>query len=307
MTGGPERARPLSPGVRALLTAFAVLTLLATSQLYVRAEDTAQGFAWTIDPPLTAAFFGAGYTAGFVLVVLSLRQGTWAAARAGYLTVLLFVVVALAATLLHLDRFHFDAVDPLPRAAAWTWLVVYLVVPVAMVLVLPAQLRSPGVERPSGVRLGRGLRGALVVQAGVLVVAGVALFLVDASRTLWPWALTELTARAVAAWLVALGVGAVLAVAQDDLVQLRPAAVTGAVLALLQLAALVRFGSDLDRGSPAAALYVLALLGMLVVGVVGTVRSRDAGRPGRRAPRRRRRGAPAVTGRPAARSRGPGR
>jgi hypothetical protein len=278
--------RPLSGGVRGLLTAFAVLTLLATSQLYVRAEQTAQGFAWTIEPPLTAAFFGAGYTAGFVLVVLSLRQGTWAAARVGYLTVLLFVVLALAATLLHLDRFHFDAPGALARAAAWTWLVVYLVVPVAMALALPDQLRAPGADRPSGVRLGRPLRAALVVQAVVLVVAGVLLFLVDGSRSLWPWALTELTARAVASWLVALGVGAALAVVQDDLVQLRPAAVTGVVLGVLQLAALLRFSGDVDWGRPAAVAYVLAVVGVLAVGAAGLVRAGRRGPPaGERASR----------------------
>ena len=239
MTGDVEPDRGLSGGVRALLTVFAVLTLLATHQLFVRAEHTAQGFAWTIQPPLTAAFFGAGYAAGCVLVLLALQRGTWASARVGYLTVLLFVVLASAATLLHLDRFHFDAADALPRAAAWIWLAVYL-----------------------------------VVQAAVLLVAGVALFLVDSSRGLWPWELTELTARAMASWLVALGVGAVLAVAQDDLVRLRPAAITSVVLAVLQLAALVRFGGDVAWDRPSSAVYVLALLGMLTVGVAGVVRAR---------------------------------
>jgi hypothetical protein len=274
MTGDVEPDRGLSGGVRALLTVFAVLTLLATHQLFVRAEHTAQGFAWTIQPPLTAAFFGAGYAAGCVLVVLALQRGTWASARVGYLTVLLFVVLASAATLLHLDRFHFDAVDALPRAAAWVWLAVYIVVPVAMVAALPAQLRSPGVDRASGVRLGPALRVALVVQATVLIVAGVALFLVDSSRARWPWELTELTARAMASWLVALGVGAVLAVAQDDLVRLRPAAITSVVLAVLQLAALVRFAGDVAWDRPASAVYVLALLGMLTVGLAGIVRAR---------------------------------
>ena len=269
---GQVQGRGLSAGVRALLASFAVLTLLATVSLYVRAEQTAQSFAWTIEPPLTAAFFGAGYTAGCVLVLMSLRRGTWATARVGYLTVLLFVVVALATTLLHLDRFHFDAVDVLPRAAAWTWLVVYVVVPVAMVAALPAQLRSPGPDRPSGVRLGRPLRAALGVQAAVLIVSGIALFVVDRSRVLWPWELTELTARALASWLIALGVGAALAVAQDDLVHLRPAAVTSVVLAVLQLAALVRFAGDLDRTGVSSTVYVLAVLGMLAVGVAGTVR-----------------------------------
>ena len=31
---------------------------------YVLAEDTEQFFAWTVQPPLSAAFFGAGYGTG---------------------------------------------------------------------------------------------------------------------------------------------------------------------------------------------------------------------------------------------------
>ena len=274
MTASADSSRRLVPAVRALLATFAVLTVLATSQLFVRAEDTAQGFAWTIDPPLTAAFFGGGYAAGCVLVVLSLRSGTWAQARVGYLTVLLFTVVALAATLLHLDKFHFGAPGALPRAAAWVWLVVYVVVPVAMLVALRTQLRARGEDRSSGVLLGPVLRTALGVQAAVLVTAGLALFFLDGARALWPWSLTELTARALASWLVALGVGAVLAVVEDDAVRLRPAATTYAVLGLLQLLALARFRDDVDWGATSAWVYVVAVVGALGVGATGMARAR---------------------------------
>ncbi len=291
MTVSTADGRPLVPAVRALLASFALLTLLATNQLFVRAQDTAQGFAWTIEPPLTAAFFGGGYAAGCVLVVLSLRRGAWATARVGYLTVLLFVLLALAATLLHLDKFHFDASAALPRAAAWTWLVVYLVVPVAMLAALPGQLRAPGGDRSSGVRLGRTLRAVLAVQATTLIVVGLALFVLDDVRDLWPWPLTELTARAVASWLVALGVGAVLAVVEDDAARLHPAAVTYAVLGVFQLLALARFRDELDWSDVSAWGYLLAVGSALCVGVAGIVRARARG--------------PAAHARASARPRGP--
>lgn len=271
-------ARGLVPAVRALLAAFAVLTLVATNQLFVRAADTASGFAWTITPPLTAALFGGGYGAGCVLVVLSLRGGTWARARVGFVTVLLFVVLVLASTLLHLEKFHFGADGTVARLAAWVWLVVYVVVPVAMAVALRAQLRAPGAEPPRGPRLGAGLRLALAAQALVLVVVGTALFLLDGTRALWPWPLTELTARAVASWLVALGVGAALAVAEDDVERLEPAAVTYAVLGVLQLAAVVRFSGSLDGGAVATWVYLVALLSVLAVGATGVLQARAARR-----------------------------
>ena len=274
----PVRASPevrgLVPGVRVLLAAFAVLTLLATNQLFVLAEHTASGFAWTIEPPLTAAFLGAGYAAGCVLVLLSLRTGHWAAARTGFLTVLVFTLVALAATLLHLDRFHFDAEGLVPRSAAWIWLVVYVVVPAAMLAVLPAQGRAPGDDPAAPRPLGPVLKGALAAQAAVLLIAGAVLFLVPAGRESWPWTLTPLTARMVASWLVALGVGAVLALREDDLRRLQPAAVTYAVLGAMQLAALVRFPDTVDWARPAARAYVAVVATVLLTGVAGVVRGR---------------------------------
>lgn len=48
MTGQPSPGRPVVTGTRVLLVSFTVLTLLAT-QLFIRADSTAQGFAWTIE------------------------------------------------------------------------------------------------------------------------------------------------------------------------------------------------------------------------------------------------------------------
>lgn len=64
---------PMLPVMRWLLMIFTVLTLLGVSTLAIMSERTEQYFAWTIDPPLTAAFLGAGYAAGFVLVALAER------------------------------------------------------------------------------------------------------------------------------------------------------------------------------------------------------------------------------------------
>ena len=284
----PARA-DLVPGVRVLLAAFAVLTLAATNQLLVLSRHTAEAWAWTIQPPLSAAFLGAGYGAGCVLVLLSLRRGTWAATRAGFLTVLVFVLAQLAATLLHLDRFHLAAAGLVPRFAAWAWLAVYVAVPVAMLAVLPAQVRAAGPPGPppAGRSLGRALRAVLAVQAGALLTAGAVLFAVPAGRALWPWALTPLTARSIASWLLALGVAAVLVAADGDLHRLRPAAVTYAVLGALQLVALLRFRADVDWSRTSAWAYLLALLAVLATAATGLARARrPAPLPGPVAPAR---------------------
>jgi lysylphosphatidylglycerol synthetase-like protein (DUF2156 family) len=117
------------PGTRLLLVIFSGLTLLAFVVLFVLADETERDFAWTIKPPATAAFLGAAYAAGCALVVLALRKGTWAALRIPFLTILVFAVATLIATLLHLDRLHFGSDILAARYAAYFWMGVYLLVP----------------------------------------------------------------------------------------------------------------------------------------------------------------------------------
>src|SRR5919199_1250755 len=106
---------PVLRPMRALLVVFGVLTLLAVAALFVRPETTDRYFAWTIKPPVTAAFLGAAYLAGCTLVVLSLRAVAWAHARAAVVTILVFTVLTLVATVVHLDRFHLQVDRPAAR------------------------------------------------------------------------------------------------------------------------------------------------------------------------------------------------
>lgn len=261
--------RPLTNGMRGLLLVFGLLTLLAVGVLYILAESTNRYFAWTVLPPVTAAFLGGGFGAGFVLVLLTRRERAWANARVGVLTILLFVVLTLLATLLHLDRFHFSAPGAIARFAAWFWLIVYVIVPLAMIAVLARQVRVPGSDPPRQRALPRWITWLIGLQAMVMVVLGTGLFLVpQAVRTVWPWALTPLTGRAIGAWLIALGVGAALAIREQDLLRLRAAVAAYAVFGALQLGALARF-ADQVRWGVAGWAYTLVAISVLIVGLGG--------------------------------------
>ncbi|GAA3552130.1 hypothetical protein GCM10022197_03860 [Microlunatus spumicola] len=274
--GAPAQdARPdrLRPSTRVLLVAFVCLTLVATNQLFVLARRTATLFSWTIQPPLSAAFLGASYAAGCVLSVLALRSRSWLDARTPLVTVLVFAALTLVATLLHLDRFHFHAPGLAAVGAAWVWLVVYLVVPVALLVVVVRQSRvpHPGPTSPRTPRtLPAWLLGLLGLQGLVLGVAAVGLFLAPAAAARWwPWTLTPLTARMIAAWLAALAVAALLSLRERDVARVRIPAVAYVVFGLLQLLALVLYGEAFARGSAAATVYVVALVVALGTGVTG--------------------------------------
>ena len=262
--------RPVSRGTKVLLAVFVALTALATNQLYVLAEHTDAWFAWTIRPPLTAAFLGGGYGAGFLMVLLALRTHAWAHARVPVVTVLVFSSLTLLATLLHRDRFHFGADGAIARFAAWFWLAVYLVVPVALVLAAVRQQRMPGDDPERRQPLPVWLAAVLVVQGAVMLVVGVILFADPArSATLWPWPLTPLTARVVAAWLVAFGVASLLALFERDLERLEISAVAYTLFGVLQLVALARYEDSVRWGSTAATVYLVLLVTVVPTGAFG--------------------------------------
>ncbi|MGB3713673.1 MAG: hypothetical protein WA996_04510, partial [Candidatus Promineifilaceae bacterium] len=168
-------------------------------------------FAWTISPPITAAFLGSAYWASFMLEILGSRRKLWARARIAIPAVLLFTTLTLVATLIHLDKFHFGSqFDTITQAGTWVWLLVYVTVPVAMTVMLIHQLRVPGEDPPRRIPISRGMRTILYLQALIMVGLGIALFIapVPTGELFWPWHLSALTGRAIGAWLIGIGTAA---------------------------------------------------------------------------------------------------
>jgi hypothetical protein len=265
------RSRSVFPATRVILVLFAMLTVLATNQLFVLARYTDQWFAWTIQPPLTAAFLGSGYGAGCVLVVLAVRTRLWAQARTAIVTIALFAALTLIATLLHLDRFHFAAPGAVARFAAWFWLAVYVVVPLALLVLAVQQQRAPGGDPVRVQPMPAWLMVLLAAQGAIMLSVGAALFLDPRlSAALWPWTLTPLTARMVAAWLVAFGFAAAMVLVERDLQRLRIDTVGYTVFGVLHLLALVIYGrADVRWGTTAATVYLIVLCSVPLVGIAG--------------------------------------
>jgi hypothetical protein len=267
--GRSARADPhdLGRGPRALLYTFGALLLLASLTLYVFPEGTDRFFAWTIQPPVTAAFLGGGYGAGLIAVVVSLRQAAWPPVRFGLEAVFVFVATTTVATLLHLDRFHF-AVGGLPFVAAVAWLAVYLVAPAWILLVL-LQNRVPGRRLAPGT-LPTTAKAVLLAQGLALGGLALTLFIAPAAgEHLWPWSLSPLTARAVAAWLLMLAAAALLATREPHRVVLEVPAAIYLAIALLQAGALARFRTQVAWDQPAAWLLTVLLAVVAATGLAG--------------------------------------
>ncbi len=274
---------PLIPPMRWLLYVAAFLVFLAGLVLFVFPLRTAEWFAWTVNPPMTAVFLGAAYWSAAGLEVTGARSASWESARLAVWPVFVFTTLTLGVTLLHLDRFHLSPENgTLAQIATWAWLAIYAMVPVAMLVVSWMQIRSRR-PAPTSVTAGRpvlppALRLLMAGIAGVLLCYGVALLAVPAyAAAWWPWTLSELTARAVGAWMVGLGWSAAQGQSSADPRSVRPVALTSVAFVILQALALLRCGGALAWPSAPAIGFVTVLLAIGTAGGWALALSRSPG------------------------------
>jgi hypothetical protein len=188
------------------------------------------------------------------------------------ITVLVYAAAMSIATILHLDRFHFSSDFASARVAAWLWVAVYA----AVVLIgIPLVFRQPVPERdPAPIIAPTWLNALLVAQGAVLLGAGLWLALRPGVADWWPWQpVTPLAGRAMAAWLVPIGLAALAAVKERDLRRAAILAWSFAAFAILQFVALLRFGDQVNWRSGAGWIYSALLTTILIAGVSGVLLS----------------------------------
>jgi hypothetical protein len=266
--------RQLTPLFQKFLYVATFLTFGAGIPLFLMPEQTDRFFSWTINPPLTAAWLGATFWASSIIVFLAARQPIFAWLRPAMPGGLLFVWLMMGATLLHLDRFH------LTQATGLAWVAVYLAVPPVLTFILWQQFTAPGGDPPRIALLPVWLRLGFALYAVVITAIGLSLYLLPQQVAgAWPWTLTPLTARAMAAWLIPLGVIAGQVAWENDFGRVRAVMVGAVVFAVLHLLAVGRYAATVEWSSLAAWLYLLVLVATLLVGVYGWFAGRQVSRP----------------------------
>ncbi len=258
-----------------LLLVVIILVFLAGVQLYILSEQTQYYFAWTIQPPLTAAFLGAGYWGALVATILAWRSHIWVQIQTNVPTALVATGLLLIATLLHLDKFHFNSPDLITALAAWVWLIVYVAVPPLIILSLVLQRRMASTRPPMPKSQPHWARLAFGLMAIIGVLVGLTLFLIpDIAAPWWPWKLTTLTARAVGAWFAAVGATGVTVLREGDFSHLTSPLAGIVAFGVLELVALLRYSNIIDWSKPSAWLYVAFLFGTLFLSVYSLLSNR---------------------------------
>jgi hypothetical protein len=275
--GQAEADDALHPATRGLLWAVVVLALLAGIELFVLSDHTDRFFAWTIDPPLTAAFLGATYWSAATMALLSVRPGRWSSARPMVVGILAVTPLLLVVTVANLGTFRMDSVYGI------AWLVVYASLPVLTPVVVALQIRRT-TWRPASVPIPRALIVVIVLLAIALAAIGMTLLVTpSAAGRFWAWRLAPLSARAIGAWFVAYGATAAWIAWEGDLVRSAAPAAAYAVFGGLGLAALIRHANAVDwrswRTWALVAALALSAAGGAIVATLA-VRARRARVPG---------------------------
>jgi hypothetical protein len=170
---------------------------------------------------------------------------------------------------LHLENFHLSDPNLFTRFVTWTWILIYTLVPVGLVLAWLQQRRVQATNQPSTpAPLSIGLRSLLILHGATGLLWGILLLLMPQTfLSAWGWVLTPLTARALSAWLIAYGLMDSVLVLQNDRQTCKVPAAGYLVSSSVALVALFRYSSEMNWSSAGGVGYLAFLACMLGVGL----------------------------------------
>jgi hypothetical protein len=179
----------VSVAIVPVLTAAFVILFLFPGQ-------THQLWGWTIKSRMSCMFMGGGYLAGALFFFRAWRAREWHRLGPGIVATTLFAGMLGVATFLHWSEFNHGHVS------FWAWTLLYITTPLLLpVLYVKNRVYDPGTAGPEDVPIPAWIRTSMtVLGVGQLLFAAVlylrpSLFLAD-----WPWKLTTISARSLAAF-----------------------------------------------------------------------------------------------------------
>jgi hypothetical protein len=253
-----DRILPLTRVVAAVVI---VILLIASAVLFLLPTQTDHRFAWTIEPTMTAMLMGAGYGSALYFFVRVLTERRWHRVGLGFVPTSVFTWMMLGATFLHWDRFRHGSTPFL----LWLW--VYLCTPVVVPAVWLVNRRyDPGIPEARDAVFAAWIRRLMVaIGVGMLAISVWIYTTPESAIALWPWMLTPLTARAIAAFVALPGVAWLAIAADERWSAARVVLGTVAIGLVLLLIAVARAWGEFDHGNALSYVYVAGLIGTLAM------------------------------------------
>ncbi|MFJ3901625.1 hypothetical protein [Streptomyces sp. NPDC090025] len=268
LSGGRE----LAPGIVVLSTAVALISLGVGGLLLVASLTGRAAGPWVSPEALSPGLLGAAM-AGTAPALLTVgRAGTWEEARTLVWPLAVVLTGLFAVSLLNAGQLRIATGGPLFLALfSLGWVATLALLAVAAVVCLTLQYRRPPGVRPAPVAPLPGWSKPLlaVLGAGWFGVGTGLLVAPEFWGALVPWQVSRADAQGLGVWAVALGVGVLGSLAEDDLARIRPALLAVPVVAVAFGVLLAVRASAVDWGSGAALCLVGLVAGLLVTGVSG--------------------------------------
>ena len=235
-----------------LLVAFVVL------YFWPSADDTARLFAWRIDPGFTSMVLASVYLGGAYFFVRAARATEWHTVGGGFIPVGLFASLMGVATITHWDKFIHTNI------AFWLWAALYFTTPFLVFAVWFLNRREQSARTPDELLISQHIAVLIGVFGITATATSLFLFLVPtAAIAIWPWTLTQLTARVMGA-IFALGVAGLSAFTDKRWTSMRILLQVAAVMLLLIMIAAIRAHGDFDTTKPLTWVLATGFLGLAI-------------------------------------------
>ena len=240
---------------KATFIPLALLSLTFGPLLFLLPNQNESYFAWTIAPTMSAVFIGAGYTSGALIIFRLMLLGRWHPMRPFALGGWGFIAAILGATLLHWDKFHHGTIF------FYIWFVVYAAGPFLVPIACYFNEKHNAPPAPHEVLLAAPIRYGLIAMGLIFSIVGVVLFINPALfAPIWPWQLSPLIGRVVAAWIFLPSMGALGAWYEPRYTAYRPLVQFSVIWALLVLVGSLLHLGDFDFSRPLAWLWFVYLV-----------------------------------------------
>ncbi|MFF9064438.1 hypothetical protein ACF09E_03665 [Streptomyces sp. NPDC014891] len=301
--------RELSPGIVVLGAVVGGVSLATGALLAVTSLFGYAAGAWVSPDALSPGLVGAAM-AGVAPALLNLgRTRAWEEARSLVLPTVIVLVGLFAVSVVNGRSLRAVEGGPLFVALfSLGWVAVLGLLALGAVGCLLAQYRRPptssvgptagstGAPEPTGVPLPGWSKPPLaVVGSGWLGIGAGLLVLPGFWGALVPWTVNRADAQGLGVWALALGVGVLAALAEDDLTRIRPALRAVPLIALAAAVVLAVHFRSVDWTSGPGASLVALVTGLLTTGLSGHWLLARAGRRAGAAPSGTGSEAPAAT------------
>jgi hypothetical protein len=229
--------------------------------LYLRTSETKELFAWEIKAPMSAMMLASAYIGGAYFFGRAVFARRWHHIGMGFLPVSAFASFMAIATLIHLDRFNQG------NFSFYTWAVLYFTTPFLVFGTWLWNRRTdPNTPEAEDFVLPHLVRYIIGAAALFNLLISLGLFLqTSVMVALWPWPLTDLTARVISSMFALQGVFALCLALDSRWSAARILLESQWVSMLFILIALWRTWNTLDQTKPFTWVFTISIATILAI------------------------------------------